>query len=120
MASGYKEEAPDLQGLCDLVIMNPPFTRNDIRNRSLPKADRKKVQQHEKDLAQKVSDKAHREAIDQSTIFSFFTPIADRLLNHSGTVAIVQPFTACTGAGARGHRPATSPAGAGPSLWSPA
>lgn len=102
--AGYSEEAPELQGLCDLVIMNPPFTRNDIRNRSLPQADRKRVQQHEIHVAQNALDKAHRDAINQSTIFSFFAPIADRLLNESGAIAIVQPFTACTGAGAKGHR----------------
>ena len=84
--------------------MNPPFTRNDIRNRSLPKEDRRKVQNHEKELAKETPDQVHRDAINQSTIFSFFSPIADRLLNRSGTVAIVQPFTASTGAGAKGHR----------------
>ena len=103
-AAGYRDEAPDLEGACDLVIMNPPFTRNDIRNRSLPKADRKRVQQHEVELAEKASDKDHRNAIDQSTVFTFFTPIADMLLKREGTLAIVMPFTACTGAGAKGHR----------------
>lgn len=103
-AAGYREEAPDLEGACDLVIMNPPFTRNDIRNRSLPIADRKRVQQHEIELAEKASDEDHRNAIDQSTVFTFFTPIADMLLKREGTLAIVMPFTACTGAGAKGHR----------------
>ncbi len=91
-------------GTCDLVIMNPPFTRNDIRNRSLPAAARKRVQDHEIELARAALDSLHQEAIDQSTIFTFFTPIADRLLNRSGTVAIVQPFAACTGVAAKGHR----------------
>jgi len=103
-AGGYREDAPELKGLCDLVIMNPPFTRNDIRNRSLPKADRKQLQQHEIRIAQTAPDPVHGRAIDQSTIFTFFAPIADRLLSSQGTVAIVQPFTACTGAGAKGHR----------------
>ena len=103
-ASGYRDEAPELEGACDIVIMNPPFTRNDIRNRSLPEADRKRVQQHEIELAEKALDKDHRNAIDQSTVFTFFTPIADILLKREGTLAIVMPFTACTGAGAKGHR----------------
>ncbi|MCY4259559.1 MAG: hypothetical protein OXC91_04770, partial [Rhodobacteraceae bacterium] len=89
---------------CDLVIMNPPFTRNDIRNRSLPVAVRTRVQKREVELAGKTSAPLHQEAIDQSTIFTFFAPIADRLLNRSGTVAIVQPFTACTAPAAKGHR----------------
>ncbi|MCY3879120.1 MAG: hypothetical protein OXF74_08070 [Rhodobacteraceae bacterium] len=103
-ASGYEDEAPDLEGSCDLVIMNPPFTRNDIRNRSLPGEVRKKVQQHEIELAENVADEAHRNAIDQSTIGTFFTPIADLLLNCTGTVAIVKPFTACTNASGKSER----------------
>lgn len=103
-AAGYKEETPDLDGACDLVIMNPPFTRNDIRNRSLPAADRRKVQQHEIELARRTHDKDRRDAIDQSTIGTFFTPIADLLLNRSGTLGIVKPFTACTNASGKGER----------------
>ncbi len=103
-ASGYEEDAPDLEGTCDLVIMNPPFTRNDIRNRSLPEADRRKVQKHEISLARKTPDEVHRRAIDQSTIGTFFTPIADRLLNCRGAMAIVKPFTACTNASGKSER----------------
>ena len=89
-ATGYKEEAPDLEKLCDLIIMNPPFTRNDIRNRSLPDSDRKKVQDHEKRIAQKTPDPIHQKTIHQSTIGTFFVPIADRLLRDDGTLAIIQ------------------------------
>ena len=103
-ASGYREEVPDLEGLCDLVIMNPPFTRNDIRNRSLPPDIRKRVQKHEIELAKQTPDKDHRNAIDQSAIGTFFSPIADLLLNYRGTVAIVKPFTACTSASGKGER----------------
>ena len=84
--------------------MNPPFTRNDIRNRSLPQADREKVQRHEIELAENTPDEAHRKAIDQSTIGTFFTPIADQLLNRQGTIAIVKPFTACTNASGKDER----------------
>ena len=103
-ASGYEEESPDLKGLCDLVIMNPPFTRNDIRNRSLPPDIRKRVQKHEVDLARQTPDEGHRNAIDQSTVGTFFSPIADLLLNSRGTVAIVKPFTACTNASGKDER----------------
>ncbi len=103
-ASGFREEAPDLKGLCDLVIMNPPFTRNDIRNRNLPPEVRSQVQQHEIRLADKTSDPAHRTAIDQAAIRTFFTPIADILLREQGTLAIVVPFTACTGSSGRDER----------------
>lgn len=103
-ASGYREETPDLEGLCDLVIMNPPFTRNNIRNLSLPSDIRRRVQKHEIELAKQAPDEGHRNAIDQSTIGTFFSPIADLLLNSRGTVAIVKPFTACTNASGKDER----------------
>ena len=103
-ATGYSEDAPKLQGLCDLVIMNPPYTRIDIRNRSLPEADRNRVQQHERHLAQTTAEPAHRKAINQSSIQTFFAPIADILLRQDGVLAMVMPFTACTGAGAMEQR----------------
>ena len=103
-ASGYEEETPELAGLCDLVIMNPPFTRNDIRNRNLPPEVRRQVQQHEIRLAEKTPDQAHRNAIDQAAIRTFFTPIADILLRQYGTLAMVVPFTACTSASGKDER----------------
>ena len=103
-AEGYRDEAPDLTGLCDLVIMNPPFTRNNIRNLSLPAEERKLVQKHEVSLAKTTSDAQHRSTIDQSTIGTFFTPIADRLLNSTGSLAIVKPYTMCTNASGKHER----------------
>lgn len=104
VASGYKEEAPDLKGSCDLVIMNPPFTRNDIRNLNLPLEVRRQVQRHEIELAEKTADPVHRKSIDQAAIRTFFTPIADILIREQGTLAIVVPFTACTGASGKDER----------------
>ena len=91
-AGGYTDEAPDLEGACDLVIMNPPFTRNDIRNRHLPVDVRRKVQEHEIELAEKVPDRAHRNAIDQTSIGSFFAPIADILLWEAWDACYGRPF----------------------------
>ena len=103
-ASGYKDEVPDLDGLCDLVIMNPPFTRNDLRNLHLAPEIRKKIQKHEIHLAKMTPELAHRKAIDQTAIRTFFTPIADILLRKQGALAIVIPFTACTGASGKDER----------------
>ena len=103
-AQDYAQDTPELAQACDLVIMNPPFTRNDIRNRSLPDADRRKVQKHEIALAESVEDKLRRDAIDQSAIRTFFTPIADMLVKPSGTLAIVVPATACTATSGKGER----------------
>ena len=103
-AQDYAQDTPELAQACDLVIMNPPFTRNDIRNRSLPDADRRKVQKHEIALAESVEDKLRRDAIDQSAIRTFFTPIADMLVKPLGTLAIVVPATACTATSGKGER----------------
>ena len=104
-ATGYREDTPDLNGRCDLVIMNPPFTRNDIRNRHLPPAVRRQVQKHEIQLAKSTPVRAHQDAIDQTTIGTFFTPIADILLDKNrGSLAIVKPFTACTNASGQSER----------------
>lgn len=78
--------------------------RYDICNRSLPKADRKSVQQHEIRIAQTTPDHLHGKAIDQSTIGTFFTPIADILLGEGGSVAIIKPFTFCTNASGKDER----------------
>ena len=103
-AEDYREETPELTQACDLVIMNPPFTRNDIRNLSLPVSIRRKVQKHEIGLVEKIEDEVRRNAIDQSTIGTFFTPIADLLLNEHGTLAMVKPFTSCTNASGKDER----------------
>lgn len=102
---GFQEQITELdEGECDLVIMNPPYTRNDIRNRSLPKTEREKVQDREVYLAKRITDDMRRGAIDQSTVSTFFISLADHLLNEDGTLAIVQPFTACTAASGKGMR----------------
>ena len=102
--TGHKEDIPEIKGRCSLVIMNPPFTRIDIRNLNMSSSVRSKVQKREREIAKETADPAHREAIDLSTLFSYFPPIADLLLNEKGTVAIIQPFAACTGTAARGYR----------------
>ena len=93
-----------LTGRFDVVIMNPPFTRNDIRNRQYSKKDRKAVQEREKTIALflKDRDEAAYNAIRQTSIESFFPPLADVLLKPKGaTLASVVPTTALTGASSR-------------------
>lgn len=102
--TGHKEDIPEIKGRCSLVIMNPPFTRSDIRNLNMSAKERRKVQEREAQIGREVADAAHQEAIDFSTLFSYFPPIADLLLNEKGTVAIIQPFAACMGTAAKGYR----------------
>ena len=89
-----------LEGL-DVVIMNPPFGSNVSRSRKFPPNVVKQMQKNELVIREKLKqrDKAAGEAIDSNSISTFFTPLADRLLNpRSGTLAKVMPVTACINA----------------------
>ena len=96
-----------LAGQFDLVIMNPPFTRNDIRNRQYDGSQRRSLQRRELQIAEMLheSDPSAYSAIDQSSVESFFAPLADLLAKPaSGTLAQVAPTTALTGASALAKR----------------
>ena len=90
-----------LTGQFDLVIMNPPFTRNDIRNRQYKPQHRRSLQEREIEIAKFLGDRdpsAFR-AIDQTSVESFFAPLADALVKPgAGSLASVVPTTALTGA----------------------
>ena len=81
----------------DLVIMNPPFTRNDIRNRQLDPDARRRVQEREIEIATRLEahDAPAAQAIDQTSVRTFFTPLADKMLKKGRrTLAKVMPTTA--------------------------
>ena len=97
------EAAPSesLTGQFDLVIMNPPFTRNDIRNRQYNKRDRRSLQEREIEIAEflRNRDSSAFRAIDQTSVESFFAPLADALVKPTaGSLASIVPTTALTGA----------------------
>lgn len=104
VASGYVSESIDLDGKCDLVIMNPPFTRDSIRNDHLGKKIEDQVKKREREIQNDIENQLRKNAINRNTVFSYFPPIADQLLNAEGTLAIVQPFAANTGIAAQGYR----------------
>ncbi len=88
-----------LVGRFDLVIMNPPFTRNDIRNRQYGEIDRKSLQKREIAIADMLIKRTGipAQTIDQTSVRTFFSPLADMLLKRdSGTFASVVPTTALT------------------------
>ena len=90
-----------LTGQFDLVVMNPPFTRNDIRNRQYNKRNRRSLQEREIEIAKFLEqrDPSAFRAIDQTSVRTFFTPLADVLLkNTSASFASVVPTTALTSA----------------------
>ena len=92
-----------LAGQFDLVIMNPPFTRNDIRNRQYDSHNRRAIQEREIQIAQlvKTRDVLASRAIDQTSIETFFAPLADTLLKDTeASLAMVTPTTSLTGASA--------------------
>ena len=94
-------------GTFDVVIMNPPFTRNDIRNRQYTASDRKRIQDREKEVVDFVSkrDPEAGGAIDHTNASSFFTPLADMLLKkETGVLAKVLPTTALTNTSGRQER----------------
>ena len=81
----------------DLVIMNPPFTRNDIRNRQLDEHARKRVQEREIEIAVQLEahDAQAAQVIDQTSVRTFFSPLADKILKTDRrTLAKVMPTTA--------------------------
>lgn len=105
-AEGYEENRiPDLSGQCDLVIMNPPYTRNDIRNSWLGKDMKKKVQGREKSIHLSITDNDRKKCIDRVSVGTFFPAIADKLIkDDTGTFASVMPFSACMAPSSRGVR----------------
>ena len=95
-----------LSGL-DVVIMNPPFGSNMARSRKFPPDVVKRMQRNELNIQAelKLKDKLAGEIIDSNSIRTFFTPIADRLLDPKrGTLAEVLPVTACISASGLAER----------------
>ena len=90
-----------LTGLFDLVIMNPPFTRNDIRNRQYSQADRRSIQRRKIKIAEFLADRdpSAFHAIDQTSVRTFFSPLGDALIRKmKGSFASIVPTTALTSA----------------------
>ena len=87
----------------DMVIMNPPFGNNKSRNRKFSAEETKRMQGNERAIADELKryDKSAGETIDMNSIETFFTPLADRLLDTKhGTLAQVMPVTVCIGVSA--------------------
>lgn len=75
----------------DLVIMNPPFTRNDIRHDQLGKELEKLVKDRESNIF-----KSAPFPVNKSSSGPMFLILAEHLVKKSGTVALVLPFVAGT------------------------
>ena len=78
-------------GRADLVIMNPPFTRSDLRHRQLGKDAKRKVSDREADLFSSSPVKVGR-----ASSGPMFLLLAAHLCGPRGTVALVLPLVAAT------------------------
>lgn len=97
----------NMESSFDLVIMNPPYTRDSLRNHQHDTKIQKMIDNREKEIKDSVSryDKQAGDAINLKTVQTFFFPIADRLLKkNKRTLATVLPFATSTGAAALEQR----------------
>ena len=84
----------------DLVIMNPPFTRNDVRHDQLGLEAEKKVKTREMNIFDKTQPKP-----DRRSSGPMFVMLADHLLNERGVLAAIRPMTASNDSSERELRP---------------
>ena len=89
--SGAPAESLSYAGRADLVIMNPPFTRNDLRHQQLGPAARKKVSDREAYLF-----KSSPVRVGRASSGPMFLLLAAHLCGPRGTVALVLPLVAAT------------------------
>ncbi len=76
----------------DLVIMNPPFTRDSLRHDQFSRAEEKKLKAREKEIFDRLEGGIHR-----SHNGGGFLALADKIAkSQSGTIAVVLPLVGAT------------------------
>ena len=81
----------------DLVVMNPPFTRDSLRHDQFTRAEEESIKQEEKEL---FSGQDYRAAARLHSSGGAFAVLAEKLLNaDSGTIALVLPTVVPTAPG---------------------
>ena len=86
----------------DLVIMNPPFTRDSLRHDQLGKTGEAKVKKREKQL---LANHLHRGAARLHSSDGMFLLLGEHLSHdENGVLAVVLPAVVATSAGALGRR----------------
>ena len=86
-----KRPSVSYTGSADLVIMNPPFTRNDLRHDQLGSELEKLVKSRESDIFRSAPF-----PVNKASSGPMFLVLAEHLVKKSGTVALVLPFVAAT------------------------
>ena len=89
--SGEKRAPHEYAYQANHVIMNPPFTRNDIRHDQLGKKAEKLVNKREEEIFKSSPAKVRRKSSGP-----MFVMLAERLVAQNGTVSIVFPLSAST------------------------
>ena len=86
-----REESAEAEP-ADLVIMNPPFTRDSLRHDQFSRADEVKLKAREKAMFDKLEGGIHR-----SHNGGGFLALADKIVkSKSGTIAVVLPLVGAT------------------------
>ena len=90
---GVAEPPPPM----DLVIMNPPFTRDSLRHDQFSRADERAIKQREKEI---LEGQPHRAAARLHSSGGAFTVLAEKMLTgDGGTLALVLPSVVPTAPG---------------------
>ena len=92
-----EQGTPDPPPPMDLVIMNPPFTRDSLRHDQFSTAEEQAIKRTEKDV---LKGQPHRAAARLHSSGGAFTVLAEKLLkNDAGALALVLPSVVPTAPG---------------------
>ncbi len=92
-----QEENSELPPPMDLVIMNPPFTRDSLRHDQFSRADELAIKRREKKM---LEGQPHRAAARLHSSGGAFTVLAEKMVNtETGTLALVLPSVVPTAPG---------------------
>ena len=81
----------------DLVVMNPPFTRDSLRHDQFSQSDEAAIKRQEKDL---LKDQPHRGAARLHSSGGMFTVLSEKMLkSENGVIALVLPAVVPTAPG---------------------
>ena len=83
----------------DLVVMNPPFTRNDLRHDQLPKKIEKQIKNRESDIFNSAGVKVSR-----TSSGLMFQMLGERLVKKGGTLALILPLVGAMGGSGKSVR----------------
>lgn len=102
-----KESSNEFDKKFDIVVMNPPYTRNSLRNQQHSVAHHKAIDARERKIQDELRSKDVKaaESIRNTSIQTYFPALADYLLNKSdGIMASVIPTTVASGTDALPQR----------------